>query len=354
MQVNDGPSAYNRHPMQTIPDGLDAARVREVLLRLGLCAPDEPLACEPLAGGVSSDIVRVDLPGRSVCVKRALGRLKVAADWRVPVERSAHEAEWLRVAGAIVPHAVPSCLGYDPVLGALAMPWLAPDRHPVWKGLLRDGQCEPAFAAAVADAFAAIHSATASDAAIAARFDTGALFHALRLEPYLIATAARHPALAPRLHALAESTAATRLALVHGDASPKNILAGPAGPMLLDAECAWYGDPAFDAAFCLNHLLLKCLWIPPAAGALLECFEAFAAAWLAGARWEPTAGLAARVAALLPALLLARVDGKSPVEYLADERDRGFVRRVAAPLLLAPPATPSAIAHAWRTALAAR
>ena len=142
--------------METIPDGLDAARARAVLLRLGLCTPDEPLACEPLAGGVSSDIVRVDLPGRSVCVKRALGRLKVAADWRVPVERSAHEAEWLRVAGGIVPHAVPRCLGYDPVLGALAMPWLAPDRHPVWKGLLRDGHCDPAFAAAVADAFAAI------------------------------------------------------------------------------------------------------------------------------------------------------------------------------------------------------
>ncbi|MFN7643371.1 MAG: phosphotransferase [Burkholderiales bacterium] len=340
--------------METIPDGLDADRARAVLLRLGLCAPDEPLVCEPLAGGVSSDIVRVDLPGRSVCVKRALGRLKVAADWRVPVERSAHEAEWLRVAGDIVPHAVPRCLGYDPVLGALAMPWLAPDRHPVWKGLLRDGHCEPAFAAAVADAFAAIHAATAGDAGIAARFDTGPLFHALRLEPYLIATAGRNPALALRLHALAESTAATRVALVHGDASPKNILAGPGGPMLLDAECAWYGDPAFDAAFCLNHLLLKCLWNPAAAGSLLACFDAFAAAWLAGARWEPTAGLAARVAALLPALLLARIDGKSPVEYLVDERDREFVRRVAAPLVLAPPGTPSAIAHVWRAALAAR
>ncbi len=122
----------------------------------------------------------------------------------------------------------------------------------------------------------------------------------------------------------------------------------------MDAECAWYGDPAFDAAFCLTHLLLKCLWNPPAAGAPFECFEVFAAAWLAGARWEPTAGLAARVGALLPALLLARVDGKSPVEYLVDERDRGFVRRVAAPLVLDPPATPVAIAHTWRAALAAR
>jgi aminoglycoside phosphotransferase (APT) family kinase protein len=340
--------------METIPDGLDGERVREVLQRLGLCAHDEPLACEPLAGGVSSDIVRVDLPGRSLCVKRALARLKVAADWRVPVGRSAHEAEWLRVAGDIVPGAVPRLLGYDPVLGALAMAWMDPERHPVWKGLLREGHCEPGFAAAVAQRFAAIHASTAGDPAIAARFDTGPLFHALRLEPYLLATAERHPSLAERLHAIAQTTAATRLALVHGDASPKNILAGPGGPVLLDAECAWYGDPAFDAAFCLNHLLLKCLWTPTAAGALLACFDAFAAAYLAGVRWEPSERLAGRVGALLPALLLARVDGKSPVEYLVDERDRSFVRRFASALLVDPPATPAAIAAAWRDALAAR
>ena len=71
-----------------------------------------------------------------------------------------------------------------------------------------------------------------------------------------------HPGLAPALGRLARRTATTKLALVHGDVSPKNILLGPDGPVFLDAECAWYGDPAFDLAFCLNHLLLKCLWVP--------------------------------------------------------------------------------------------
>jgi aminoglycoside phosphotransferase (APT) family kinase protein len=325
--------------------------LRAVLGRLGLCAPGEPLASQPLAGGVSSDIVRVDLPGRSLCVKRALPRLKVAADWRVPVGRSAHEAEWLRVAASIRPEAVPALLGYDARSGAVAMQWLAPGSHPVWKTLLRDGHCDPGFAARLAEALAAIHAATAGDASIAARFDTGALFHALRLDPYLLATADRHPALASRLRALVASTAATRRALVHGDVSPKNVLAGPRGPVLLDAECAWYGDPAFDAAFCLNHLLLKCLWTPSAREGFLACFAAFERTWLEGARWEPAAGLAARVAALLPALMLARVDGKSPVEYLTEEADRERVRRFAAPRIVAPPPTPAAIAAAWRDAL---
>ncbi len=59
---------------------------------------------------------------------------------------------------------------------------------------------------------------------------------------------------------LSAGTLAAKIALVHGDVSPKKVPAGPRGPVFLDAECAWYGDPAFDLAFCLNHLLLKCLW----------------------------------------------------------------------------------------------
>ncbi|MFZ4757005.1 MAG: phosphopyruvate hydratase [Burkholderiaceae bacterium] len=330
------------------PDaGLDAATVRAVLNRLGLCTADEPLHCVPLAGGVSSDIVRVDLDGRSLCVKRALPRLKVAAEWRVPVERSAHEADWLRVAGAIRPDAVPALLGYDTACGALAMAWLPPATHPVWKPLLRTADCDPGFAGEVAEVLVAIHAATAGDPRIAARFDTGALFHALRLEPYLLAAADRHPTAAARLRTLVAVTAGTRRALVHGDVSPKNILVGPRGPVLLDAECAWYGDPAFDAAFCLNHLLLKTLWHPQAAGSLLRGFAAFVQRYLGGVDWEPPAAIGRRIAALLPALMLARVDGKSPVEYLSEAADRDRVRRVALALLRAPVDHPDAVARAW-------
>jgi aminoglycoside phosphotransferase (APT) family kinase protein len=329
---------------------LDPAAVRDLLLRLGLCSPGESLVCEPLTGGVSSDIHRVDLPGRSLCVKRALPRLRVAADWRVPVERSGHEAAWLEVAGRIRPQFVPRLLGYDQASGTLAMSWLPPERYPVWKPLLRDGLADPVFAAALAESIVAVHSATAGDASLAARFDTGPLFHALRLEPYLVATAVRHPALARPLRALVDTTASTRLALVHGDASPKNVLAGPDGPVLLDAECAWYGDPAFDAAFCLNHLLLKCLWNPSARDALLACFDAFFERYIDGVDWESKQALAGRVAALLPGLMLARVDGKSPVEYLVHPVDHDRVRRFATRLLLTPVGTPAEVAEGWQVA----
>ena len=140
------------------------------------------------------------------------------------------------------------------------------------------------------------------------------------------------------------TTAATRHALVHGDVSPKNILVGPDGPVLLDAECAWYGDPAFDLAFCLNHLLLKCLAAPAATAAFLDCFDALAESLPRRHRLgasRPT--LEARAAHLLPGLLLGRVDGKSPVEYLTEAAQKETVRTVARRLLDRPVARLDAV-----------
>ncbi len=311
-----------------------------------LIAPQAQPHAVPLAGGVSSDIWRIESDTGPICVKRALPRLRVAQIWEAPVERNLYERRWMQTASSIVPGIAPRVLAHDDS-GMFAMEYLDPARYPVWKAELHAGRAEPPFARQVGARLAQVHAATADDAAAAARFATDASFHAIRLEPYLLATAKRHPDLAERLEALAARTAATRRALVHGDVSPKNILVGPQGPVLLDAECAWYGDPAFDIAFCLNHLLLKCLWTPSAAARFLECFDALGQAYLEGVRWEPRNALEARAASLLPGLFLARVDGKSPVEYLSDDADRARVRRVARALLAQPPEALAAVRNAW-------
>ena len=321
------------------------------LRRMGLAGGADAPAMTPLAGGVSSDIWRVDLPGGPVCVKRALPRLKVAALWEAPVERNRYEWAWLQEARRVEPDSVPPLVAHDARAGCFVMGYLDPAEHPLWKEQLRRGIAPPETARAVGRRLAALHAAPAGRAAVRARFATDDIFHAIRLEPYLVATAARHPDLAPALDALVARTAGTRRTLVHGDVSPKNILIGPRGPIFLDAECAWYGDPAFDLAFCLNHLLLKCLWTPPATGRFLRAFDALAAAYLAGAAWEPRAELERRAAHLLPGLLLARVDGKSPVEYLTAEADRDRVRRTARPLILTPVDTLRGVRDAWAAAL---
>jgi tRNA A-37 threonylcarbamoyl transferase component Bud32 len=299
---------------------------------------------ERLTGGVSSDIWRIDLPSGPVCVKRALEKLRVAADWHAPVERNVYEARWMRHAAGFAPR----LLGQDVASGTLAMEFLSPEDHPLWKNQLRDGIADAAFAARVAEALVTIHARTAVDGTVAAEFPTDAIFYDIRLEPYLVATARAHPDRAERLLALVTATQANKKALVHGDVSPKNILCGPSGPVFLDAECAWWGDPAFDLSFCLNHLLLKCLWNPVAAVGFLRCFDALSAGYLRGVVWESPDELEQRAAALLPGLLLARVDGKSPVEYVTSESQKDQVRRVARALLADPPQRLAPIRTAWK------
>jgi len=319
-----------------------------------LATSKEERTWTPLRGGVSSDIWRVDLPGRSICVKRALAKLRVGSDWHAPVSRNRYEWEWLRLAAGIVPWSVPTPLAHDPELGLFAMAFLSADSYPLWKEQLLAGKIDATTAVQVGDLLATLHNATAGRQDVAAAFDTTENFHALRLEPYLLATAERHPDLAPVLRALAERTAQTRIALVHGDVSPKNILVGHDAPVLLDAECAWYGDPAFDIAFCLNHLLLKSVFLPQHLDELLQAFEALAQSYFDKVSFELRTQLEARTAGLLPALTLARIDGKSPVEYLVGRPvDQQLVRQLTGRLITQPADSLAMIADAWRAGMAA-
>lgn len=322
----------------------------QALRELDLAGP-EVLRGLPLTGGVSSDIWRIDTARGRVCAKRALSKLRVAADWRAPIERNLYEARWMQVAQQAAPGSTARVLGQHPRLGVLVMSYLEPSQYVLWKEALRDGHADVDTARSVGRMLARIHAWSAARPELAAEFATDAIFFDIRLEPYLLATARRHPDLAPQLEALVKATRSHPLALVHGDVSPKNILIGAEGPVLIDAECAWWGDPAFDLAFCLNHLLLKCLWTQAATQGFLACYTALAAAYRAEITWEPPESLEARAARLLPGLLLARVDGKSPVEYITTEPPRAIVRRTARALLADPVDRLQDVRHAWEAEL---
>ena len=321
--------------------------IRAFVARSGLLAEPDTARFTPLTGGVSSDIWLVEEGDIRFCVKRALAKLKVAGDWQAPVDRNLYEAAWLRDAARLVPGTAPSVLAQDAEEGMFAMAYLGGGKMPLWKAELLAGRVDPECAALVGKRLVALHAAFARDPDAPTRFATDANFHALRLDPYLLATAVAHEDLRPHLEALVARTAATRHSVVHGDISPKNILLVPDGPVFLDAECAWFGDPAFDLAFCLNHLLLKGIAVPEASGKLIDSFARLTSGYLTGIDWESPSELEARAAALLPALLLARVDGKSPVEYITQDRDKQFVRELARPLVAAPPARLEMVSEAW-------
>lgn len=317
------------------------------LRRMGLVHERETPQLTPLTGGVSSLILLARTARGLFCVKQALPRLKVAHVWYAPVERNRAEVAWLRVAARIASDCVPQVLGEDARTWCFAMSYLDPQAYPVWKTQLKDGVARTEAARAVAHKLAAIHRVTADRPDLAERFANDDAFFALRLESYFLAAARVHADVAAALHRLVESTARTKRALVHGDISPKNILIGPFGPVFLDAECAWYGDPAFDLAFCLNHLLLKCVWQPEHAARYQACFTVLAQTYLERVSWEPARSLETRATALLAAMLLARIDGKSPVEYIGNERDRRMVREFAKKRIRVTPARLQDLAGDW-------
>ena len=148
-----------------------AALERMQLIRVG----DRP-TLEPLTGGVSSEIYRVQLEGQSICVKRALPQLRVKQEWLAPVERGRYEVSWFRVVREIAPDIVPPVLAVDPEAHLFAMPFLPPAEHPVWKQQLLDGVVDPDFAGEVGRYLGLIHRTTAGDARIAEEFDNDYIF----------------------------------------------------------------------------------------------------------------------------------------------------------------------------------
>lgn len=307
----------------------DLGQLNEFLFRNDLLKQGEKAVWTPLSGGVSSDIWRVDLPRSVLCVKRALATLKVKADWQAPVERNNYEWEWFKFVYGSFPEIVPRPIAHDNEMQMLAMDYLEPEDFKVWKAELLNGETDAEFAGKVGEYLGRIHAKSAFNSEVSETFATDRLFFALRIEPYLLATAEKHPDIAPNIKEIAKKTLSSKIALVHGDVSPKNILIGRTNPIFLDAETAWFGDPAFDLAFCLNHFWLKSAFRSQAAEGYLNCFKSFAGSYLNQVTWEPREEIEVRTAHLLPILHLARVDGKSPVEYITDENIKAQIRQVA-------------------------
>lgn len=302
---------------------------------LGLGRGRDITQIEALLGGVSSDIVRVCLNGRDICLKFALPQLKVAALWTAPIERNLAEYRWLEFAASLLPNTVPALLGHSERVNGFAMAYLDPQNAYNYKQALLSGKPDTGQAGAIGQILATIHAASSRYDFDRSRFDNSDSFHALRVEPYLLQTASCHPTVATELRQISDDLDRARITLVHGDVSPKNLLISHSGPIFLDAECASFGDPAFDTSFFLNHLLLKAVHMPANAQMLMSAANQFWDSYEAGIVWEQASDLRARTAKLLPALMLARVDGKSPVEYLSDQ-DRERIRRRTLTLIESP------------------
>ncbi|MBX3001194.1 MAG: aminoglycoside phosphotransferase family protein [Caldilineaceae bacterium] len=319
----------------------EPAQLRIYLHQHNHIAAGEEVTITPLAGGVSNRTVLVERPsGEAWVIKQALEKLRVRVDWFSSPQRIHREAAGIRALSALLPPgSVPRPIFEDHEHHLLAMD-AVPQPHANWKAMLLAGDLHLDHVEQFARILGTIHRRSHERREqLASSFGDRSFFETLRLEPYYSYTASQHPMAQPFYAALLAETRAQSLALVHGDYSPKNILVHADRLVLLDHEVIHWGDPAFDMGFSFTHLLSKARHVAALRPIFIEGAERYWQIYVDAvgdfSLWD---GYEPRAVRHTLACLLARVDGRSPLEYLsADERTRQ--RALTLALMAEPPAT---------------
>ena len=312
-----------------------------------------PVAVRELGGGVSNRVVLVEDATQGIVLKQSLPQLRVRDEWLAERARIHREWEVMRALRGILPaDRLPVLLFQDKRRFLYAMR-AAPAGSSDWKSRLLAGECGPATARLAGATLGLIVRGTWERPEFRQPFSDRSAFNQLRTDPYYRTVAKRHPRLAgPVADWIAESSA-RRVALVHGDWSPKNLLVRPGQLVCIDFECAHFGDPSYDAAFMLNHLLLKAFHRPALAASYFHLARV-TSCWTQGMLpREALAWFEASSMRHLAFLMLARIDGKSPVEYLRAETVRNAVRQLSMDLIDSRPATLEATLDLTERSLAA-
>ena len=300
-------------------------------------------AVTKLSGGVSANVWLVVDRTRRLVVKQPLLRLNVSELWECTPQRARIEIDALRYVGALTPNSVPKIVNEDHQRCLFVMT-AASEKHCVWREELLAGAIDPDIGAEIGTILATWHSRTADDRYIRIRFGDLTVFTALRLEPFHRTVARRCPDLLETIQSRVDELELDRRCLVHGDFSPKNILIGREESWILDMEVAHFGNPVFDVASLLHHLVLKSIHVPSRKNKLRQCGDHFLDAY----RCEfgvpasiDESGLSAHVGCLV----LARIHGLSPIPYL-DVEGRRTAEALGRRLLLEAPRPIDAI---WDT-----
>jgi len=330
---------------------LDANTAEAYLRDTCRIAPDQRVSVTELTGGVSNMVLLVEPAAGEAptfVVKQARAQLRTSMPWYASVERIWREAEVLMVCARLIqrpsandaaaqdsaepPLATTPRILFEDRDNYLFAMTAAERPNTVWKQQLLTGQADPRVASACGQLLGTLHGESWGDPLIARQLADRTLFDQLRIDPYCRTLAQVRPELADALAPLIESITTPGMCLVHADFSPKNLLVAPHGLMMVDFETGHYGDPAFDLGFFLSHLVLKACYHLPRYGPFLDLADAFWQAYFQ--RMTPRVGqqelAALKIRGLqnLAGCAAARLDGKSPVEYLTRPASRAGMRTV--------------------------
>ncbi len=339
----------------------------EYLRHRGSVSPEGEVLVQSLSGGVANVVLKImdmnagepvgtdmrtagqikrGVPdkrmrsGACFVIKQPLGEFRTAARWAVDRDRVWGERDALIMLGEILPaDSLPTVLWSDLENYILAIS-VAPVGAVNWKKQLLTGQVDRRAAEAAAEILAMLHASTMTDAKWAQRFGDPRGFIQQRIDPYLRFVAEKNETVAPALRGLEAELLSHTKCLIHGDFSPKNMMWRAPGEgqsahlFILDFEVAFYGNPAFDVATLLNHLMLKAFYLKKRWRAAMIAADYF---WQTYRETAPKA-MAGEISdsggKILAALMLARMDGKSPVEYITEEDQKNVIRQCATEWLL--------------------
>ena len=297
----------------------DFDALRDYLTARGCVKLGETVSFSNLLGGVSNRTVKVAwADGRGLVLKQALPKLRVNVDWFSSPERIGVEAKALRCLNRLAPPGTTPAFVFEDMPNHLMGMEAVPEVHENWKSVLLSGRIISDHFEQFGVLLGAIHRRSSeSGPEVRSAFADTTYFESLRLEPYYLYAAQNIAEANLFLTALARETLHHKDSLVHGDFSPKNTLIYQNKLILLDYEVVHFGDPAFDVGFALTHFLSKAHHLPRERYRLASAAELFWQVYCEGLPQLDWAGeLEPRVVRHTLGCLLARVAGKSPLEYL--------------------------------------
>jgi len=313
--------------------------LRDYLTTRGCVKVDETVSFCKLRGGVSNRTVKVVwADGRGWVLKQALAKLRVNVDWFSSPERIGVEAKALRCLNQLAPAGTTPAFIFEDMANHLMGMEAIPEEHENWKSLLLSGRIVSDHFEQFGLLLGVIHRKS-SDSRLDVRkqFSDTTYFENLRLEPYYLYTGQTIAEAATFLNFLAKETLCHKNSLVHGDFSPKNTLIYKGKLVLLDYEVVHFGDPAFDVGFAMAHFFSKAHHLHNERSRLASATELFWQVYREEIEHLDWAGaLEPRVVRHALGCLLARVAGKSRLEYLTPQ-EMARQRDIVLELIAVPP-----------------
>ncbi|MFD0618621.1 phosphotransferase family protein [Paenibacillus sp. GCM10027629] len=304
---------------------LTEEQVERYIASLDVIQRTKMVTVQRLSGGISCLVWKVTADDEKWVLKQALGKLNVDENWFADVRRIEREQHAMWFLEPMMPEGTIPRIIHSDAINHVYMMNCAPEEAIPWKNRLMEGEFQSEAARQAGLLLRAMHenSRRFADQEQQEAFGDMTFFRELRIEPFHRHLIRKYPELGSNLEALISDLEENRTCLVHGDFSPKNMLVdNRQRVILLDYEVAHWGNPVFDLAFLLAHLLLKG-WVLGKHIDALQMIERFLEAY------EFNQERHAQLIGHTGALLLSRIDGKSTVDYVKEQKLKDLIRQTA-------------------------